>query len=78
MQYFHEKYYNSSLKSTNLDQIYEEFQDYQSLPVSVIPDGVHEEAKVSEGKTDDGTIAFRYRVDVHWWYLSHFQCACFH
>ena len=46
--------------------------------MSVIPDYFHEEAKVNEGGTNDGTPAFNYRFDVLWWCFSHFQCASFH
>ena len=46
--------------------------------MSVVPDDVHEEVKISEGKPNDETTTFYYRVDVLWWYLFHFYCASFH
>ena len=46
--------------------------------MSVIRDDIHEEIKISEGKPNDETPTFYYRVDVLWWYLFHFYCASFH
>ena len=46
--------------------------------MSVIPDDVHEEVKISEGKPNDETPTFNYRVDVLWWYLFYFYCVSFH
>ena len=76
VQSFFYKYQDvSSLQQLDLDLVYEEILDYQSLPDKVFPSEAWEEAKVpseawEEAKVVDGNDqeqTAHYRIDVLWW-----------
>ena len=69
MQFCFDKYHVvSSLQGLDLDLVYEEFLDYQSLPDEVFPSEAWEEAKVLDGNDQEQTA--HYRIDVFWWNIS--------
>ena len=63
VQFFFDKYHAvSSLQGLDLDLVYKEFLNYQSLPDEVFPSEAWEEAKVVDGNDQEQTEHFR--IDV--------------
>ena len=54
----------------NIDKLYDEFCDYQTLNDGDVGDKAWNEAKVIDGSVDD-VEAFHCRVDILWWYIAH-------
>lgn len=62
--------FQSFFVDMNMDALYDEFCDYQTLSDGDIGDKAWNEAKVIDGSVDD-TDVFHYRVDILWWYIAH-------
>ena len=73
VQYFYDFFPN--LKSDmSVDDLYEEFTDYQTLCDDDFEDVAWEEAKVLEClKNDDGENLFHYRMGVLWYYIANMK-----
>ena len=58
----------------SVDDLYEEFKDYQTLCDDDFEDVAWEEAKVLEClKNDDGENLFHYRMGVLWYYIANMK-----
>ncbi|XP_058941996.1 uncharacterized protein [Pocillopora verrucosa] len=68
VEYFLSRF-KSALNTVNIDEMYDEFRDYQSLTDEDIGVIAWKEAKVVDGLVNDQEI-FHYRVDILWWYMS--------
>ena len=70
VHFFCEKYQNLSImKKVNLDELYDEFLDYQALSDREICDSAWTEAKMIDSKDDDGNV-YHYRMDVLWYHIA--------
>ena len=70
VHFFCEKYQNLSImKKVNLDELYDEFLDYQALSDREIFDSAWTEAKMIDSKADDGNV-YHYRMDVLWYHIA--------
>ena len=54
----------------NIDELHDEFCDYQILNDGDIGDNAWNDAKVIDGFVD-GVEVYHYRVDILWWYIAH-------
>lgn len=52
-----------------IDDIFDEFSDYQTMSDQCIGKDAFEEAKVIDGEQDD-EVLFHYRMDVLWWHIA--------
>ena len=59
----------SSVSNIKVDDLYEEFCDYQTLRDNEISEAAWSEAKIVDGE-EEGNETFHYRIDILWWYLS--------
>ena len=69
VQYFLDRFsYVKSLEFVNVDTLYEEFVDYQTLSESELEEGF-EKGKVTDGIVNEKDV-FHYRIDVDCWHLA--------
>ena len=69
VQYFLGRFSSvKSLEFVNVDTLYEEFVNYQTLSESKLEEGF-EKAKVTDGIVHEKDV-FHYRMDVVWWCLA--------
>ena len=68
VEYFLSRF-QSALNTVNIDEMYDEFRDFQSLTDEDIGLIAWKEAKVVDGLANDQEI-FHYRVDILWWHIS--------
>ena len=54
----------------NIDELHNEFCDYQTLNDGDIGDNVWNDAKVIDGSIDSVEV-YHYRVDILWWYIAY-------
>ena len=74
VQYFLDRFSSvKSLEFVNVDTLYEEFVDYQTLSESELDEGF-EKAKVTDGIVNVKDV-FHYRMDVVWWYLANLNTS---
>ena len=52
------------IQNIDVDKVYDEFCDYQSLSQDVIPEEAWDEVKVVNGKDSDEIKIFHYRMDI--------------
>ncbi len=62
--------FQSFFINMDMDKLYDEFCDYQTLNDGDIGDKAWNEAKVIDGTVDD-IEEFHYRIDILWWYIAH-------
>ena len=75
VEFFLEKFLSlTSIQNINFDSLYEEFVDYQTITSDSIGKGERQEAKVIDGKDEDGNENVHYRIDILWWrHLAHLK-----
>ena len=61
------------LEIINIDELYEEFVDYQTIDDDSIGKQAWEEAKVVEGKDEDDDEVVHHRIDILSWHLAHLK-----
>ena len=71
VDFFLTKYGSLSIISNiNVDDLYEEFCDYQTLRDDEISDAEWEEEIIVDGEDEERKETFHYRIYILWWYIS--------
>lgn len=68
VEFFFRKF-EAVLNGVSIDDLFDEFSDYQTMTDEAIGKDAFKEAKVVDGEEDDKEV-FHYRIDILWWHLS--------